>query len=157
MKYICQIYFIYTFFLELQTKYTSNVFFLEVHMKYTWSILKAYLISVRARLVIFLDVVVHLADRLPMKKLKSLLKKTQKLRLFVWKGILKNTPLSFRIHCYVKNRNDLHLNRNRSNCKSVRSLLRAKHELVRKQGKVYLSSKHKRRGYLGGWGIKKGF
>ena len=62
MKYICQIYFIYTFFLELQTKYTSNVFFLEVHMKYTWSILKAYLISVRARLVIFLDVVVHLAD-----------------------------------------------------------------------------------------------
>ena len=88
--------------------------------------------------------------RLPMKKLKSLLKKTQKLRLFVWKGILKNTPLSFRIHCYVKNRNDLHLNRNRSNCKSVRSLLRAKHELVRKQGKVYLSSKHKRRGYLGG-------
>ena len=85
-----------------------------------------------------------------MKKLKSLLKKTQKLRLFVWKGILKNTPLSFRIHCYVKNRNDLHLNRKRSNCKSVRSLLRAKHELVRKQGKVYLSSKHKRRGYLGG-------
>ena len=96
-------------------------------------------------------------SRLPMKKLKSLLKKTQKLRLFVWKGILKNTPLSFRIHCYVKNRNDLHLNRNRSNCKSVRSLLRAKHELVRKQGKVYLSSKHKRRGYLGGVRYQIGF
>ena len=31
-------------------------------------------------------------SRLPMKKLKSLLKKTQKVRLFVWRGILKNTP-----------------------------------------------------------------
>ena len=85
-----------------------------------------------------------------MKKLKSLLKKTQKLRLFVWKGILKNTPLSFRIHCYVKNRNDLLLNRNRSNCKSVRFLLRASPKLLRKQGRVYLSYKHKRKGFLGG-------
>ena len=48
MKYICQIYFIYTFFLEVQTRYTSNVlFFWEVHIKYTWSILKVYLISTR--------------------------------------------------------------------------------------------------------------
>ena len=50
-----------------------------------------------------------------MKKLKSLLKKTQKVRLFVWKGILKNAPLSSKIHCYVKNRNGLFLNRYRSN------------------------------------------
>ena len=48
MKYICQIYFIYTFFLEVQTRYTSNVlFFWEVHIKYTWSILKVYWISTR--------------------------------------------------------------------------------------------------------------
>ena len=78
-------------------------------------------------------------SRLPMKKLKSLLKKTRKVRLFVWKGILKNTPLSSNIH-YVKNRNGLYLNRYRSNCKSVGSLLRASPKLVRKQGKVYLSS-----------------
>ena len=50
-------------------------------------------------------------SRLLMKKLKSLLKKTQKVRLLVWKGILKNTPLSSKIHCYVKNRNGLYLNR----------------------------------------------
>ena len=36
------------------------------------------------------------------------------------------------------------------NCKRLRFLLRASPKLVRKQGKVYLSSKHKRRGYLGG-------
>ena len=48
MKYICQIYFIYTFFLEVQTRYTSNVlFFWEVHIKYTWGILKVYWISTR--------------------------------------------------------------------------------------------------------------
>ena len=41
-------------------------------------------------------------------------------------------------------------NRYRSNCKIVRFLLSASPKLVRKQGKVYLSSKHKRRGYLGG-------
>ena len=41
-------------------------------------------------------------SRLPMKKLKSLLKKTRKMRLFVWKGILKNTPLSSKIHCSLK-------------------------------------------------------
>ena len=82
-------------------------------------------------------------SRQPMKKLKSLLKKTRKVRLFVWKGILKNTPLSSKIHCYVKNRNGLYLNRHRSNCKSVRFLLSP--NLVRKQWKVYLSSKHKRR------------
>ena len=60
-------------------------------------------------------------SRLPMKKLKSLSKKTRKVRLFVvLKGILKNTPLSSKINCYVKNRNGLYLNRYRSNCKSVR-------------------------------------
>ena len=48
-------------------------------------------------------------SRLPMKKLKSLLKKTQKVRLFVWKGILKNTPLSSKIYCYVKDRNGFYL------------------------------------------------
>ena len=32
----------------------------------------------------------------------------------------------------------------------MKFLLRASPKLVRKQGKVYLSSKHKRRGYLGG-------
>ena len=41
-------------------------------------------------------------SRLPMKNLKSLLKKTRIVRLFLWKGILKNTPLSSKIHCYVK-------------------------------------------------------
>ena len=53
------------------------------------------------------------------------------------------------IHCYVKNRNGFYLNWYRGNCKSMRFLLRASPKLVRKQGKVYLSSKHKRRGYLG--------
>ena len=86
-------------------------------------------------------------SRTPMKKLKSLFKKTRKVRLFVWTRILKNTPLSAKIHCYVKNRNGLYLNRYRSNCKSVRFLLRASSTLVPKQGKVYLSSKHKRRSY----------
>ena len=90
-----------------------------------------------------------------MRKLKSLLKKTRIVRLFVWKGILKNTPLSSKIHCYVKNRNGLYLNRHRSNCKSVRFLLRASPKLVRKQGKVYMSSKHKRRGYSGGGEVSK--
>ena len=89
-------------------------------------------------------------SRQPMKKLKYLLQKTRKVRLFVWKGILKNTPLSSKIHCYVKNRNGLYLNRYRGNCKSVTFLLRASPKLVWKQRKVYLSSKHKRRGYLGG-------
>ena len=55
------------------------------------------------------------SSRLPMKnkmkKLKSMLKKTRKVRLFVWKVILKNTPLSSKIHCYVKNRNGLYFNR----------------------------------------------
>ena len=71
-------------------------------------------------------------SRLPMKKLKSLLKKTRKARLFVWKGILKNTLLSSKIHCYVKKRNGLYLHRYRSNRKSVRFLLRASPKLVRK-------------------------
>ena len=66
---------------------------------------------------------VRAPSRLPMKRLKSLLKKTRIVRLFVWKGILKNTPLSSKIHCCFKNRNGLYLNRYRSNCKSVRFLL----------------------------------
>ena len=63
-------------------------------------------------------------SRLPMKKIKSLLQKTRRVRVFVWKGIRKNTPLSSEIHCYVKNRKGLHLNRYRSNCNSVRFLLK---------------------------------
>ena len=35
--------------------------------------------------------------RLPMKKLKSLSKKTRKVRLFVWKGILKNLKFTLKI------------------------------------------------------------
>ena len=72
------------------------------------------------------------------------------MRLFVWKGILKNTPLSSKIHCYIKGRNGLYLHRYRRNCKSVTFLPRPSPKLARKQGKVYRSSKHKRRGYLGG-------
>ena len=83
--------------------------------------------------------------RLPMKKIKSLLKKTRIVRLFVWKGILKKTPLSSKIHCCFKNRNGSYLNRYRSNCKSVRFLLSVSPKLVRKQGKVYLSSEHNRK------------
>ena len=48
-------------------------------------------------------------NRLPMKKIKSLLQKTRKVRVFVWKGIRKNTPLSSKIHCYVQNTNGLDL------------------------------------------------
>ena len=90
-------------------------------------------------------------SRLPMKKLKSLLKKTRKARLFVWKEILKihHCRLKF-IATLLKNRNCLYLHRYRGKCKSVRFLLGASPKLVRKQGKVYLLSKHKRRGYLGG-------
>ena len=50
----------------------------------------------------------HLADYRSMNKLKSLLQKTRKVTLFVWKSIRKNTPLSSEIHCYVKNRKGLH-------------------------------------------------
>ena len=66
----------------------------------------------------------HAPSRLLMNKLKSLLQKTGKVTLFVWKSIRKNTSLSSEIHCYVKNRKDLHLNRCRSNCNSVRFLLK---------------------------------
>ena len=54
---------------------------------------------------------VRAPSRLP---LKSLLKKTQIGRVFVWRGILKNTPLSSKIHCYLKNKNGLYLNRYRT-------------------------------------------
>ena len=69
-------------------------------------------------------------SRLLMKKFKSLLKKIRIVRLFVLKGILKNTPLSSKIHCYVKNRNGLYLNRTEVTVKSVRFLLRASPKLV---------------------------
>ena len=93
----------------------------------------------------------HAPSRLPMNKLKSLLQKTRKVTLFVLKSIRKNTLLSSGIHCYVKNRKGLHLNRYRSNCNSVKFLLkRATPKLVRKRGKVYLSSKHQSTGDLGG-------
>ena len=66
----------------------------------------------------------HAPSRLSMNKLKSLLQKTRKVTLFVWKSIRKNTPLSSEIHCYVKSRKGLHLNRYRSNSNSVRFLLK---------------------------------
>ena len=65
----------------------------------------------------------HAPIRLPMNKLKSLLQKTRKVTLFVWKSIRKNTPLSSEIHCY-ENRKGLHLNMYRSNCNSERFLLK---------------------------------
>ena len=94
----------------------------------------------------------HAPSRLPMNKLKSLLQKTRKVTLFVWKSIRKNTPLSSEIHCYVKSRKGLHLNRYRSNCSSVRFLLKGQlqNQIDRKRGKVYLSSKHQSTGDLGG-------
>ena len=61
----------------------------------------------------------HAPSRLPMNKLTSLLQKTRKVTLFVWKSIRKNAPLSSEIHCYVKNRKGLHLNRYRSNCNTM--------------------------------------
>ena len=51
----------------------------------------------------------HAPSRLPMNKLKSLLQKTRKVTLFVWKSIRKNTPLSSEIYCYVKSTKGLHL------------------------------------------------
>ena len=89
-------------------------------------------------------------SRLIDEDIKIFVKGNTVVRLFVWKRILKNTPLSSTIHCYVKNRNGLYLNRYKSNCKSVRFLLRASPKLLRKQGRVYLSYKHKRKGFLGG-------
>ena len=64
----------------------------------------------------------HAPSRLPMNNLKSLLQKTRKVALFVWKSIRKNTPLSSEIHCYVKNGKGLNLNSYRGN--SVRFLLK---------------------------------
>ena len=43
----------------------------------------------------------HAPSRLPMNKLKSLIQKTRKVTLFVRKSILKNTPLSSEIHCFL--------------------------------------------------------
>ena len=53
MKYISQMYFIYTFFLEVQNEvyFKCTFFFWEVHVKYTWSILKVYLISTRESII----------------------------------------------------------------------------------------------------------
>ena len=61
----------------------------------------------------------HAPSRLPMSKLKSLLQKTRKVTLSVWKSNRKSE-----IHCYVKNRKGLHFKRYRSNCNSVRFLLK---------------------------------
>ena len=90
----------------------------------------------------------HATSRLPMNKLKSLLQKTRKVTLFVWKSIRKNTPLSSEIHCYVKNGKGLHLNKYRSNCNSVRFLLKGQiqNQSV-KRGKVL---SHQSTGDLGG-------
>ena len=44
-------------------------------------------------------------SRLPVKKLKSLLHKKRNVRVFVWKGIRKNTPWSSKIFGYVKSTN----------------------------------------------------
>ena len=94
----------------------------------------------------------HAPSRLPMNKLKSLLQKTRKVTRFVWKSIRKNTPLSSEIHYYVKNRKGLYLNRYRSNCNTMCEVFTegATPKLVRKRGKVYLSSKHQSTGDLGG-------
>ena len=40
----------------------------------------------------------HAPSRLQMKKLKSLLQKTRKVTLFLWKSIRKNTPLSSELY-----------------------------------------------------------
>ena len=45
----------------------------------------------------------RVSSRLTDEEIKSLLKKTRIVRLFEWKGVLKNTPLSSKIYCYVKN------------------------------------------------------
>ena len=89
----------------------------------------------------------HARSRLPMNKLKSLLQKTRKVTLFVWKSIGK--VHHYRLKFIVTLKIGLHLNRYRSNCNSVRFLLGATPKLVRKQGKVYLSSKHQSTGDLG--------
>ena len=82
-----------------------------------------------------------------MKKIKSFSQKTRKVRVFVWKGI----------HCRVKFIVTLKI-------QMVQTLtgievtvtvsggfhLKATPKLVRKRGKVYLSSKHQNRGDLGG-------
>ena len=43
-------------------------------------------------------------SRIPVKKLKSLSQKSRKLRLFVWERVLKQTPLSSKLHRYIKSR-----------------------------------------------------
>ena len=40
-------------------------------------------------------------SRIPVKNLKRLSQKVRKKRVFVWKGIRKNTPLSSKIHGYL--------------------------------------------------------
>ena len=56
--------------------------------------------------------------------------------------------MSYKIHCYVNNGNVLEVNGYSSSFKSVRFLKRTSGKLVRKRGKVCLSSKHQRRGDL---------
>ena len=57
---------------------------------------------------------------------------------------------SFFIFQLSEKMNDPNIHAFRSNCKSVKFLLKASPKLVRRQGKVYLSSRLKRRGYFSG-------
>ena len=57
---------------------------------------------------------------------------------------------SFFIFRLSEKMNDPNIHAFRSNYKSVKFLLKASPKLLRRQGKVYLSSKLKRRGYLSG-------
>ena len=44
----------------------------------------------------------HAPSRLPVKKLRRLLHKKRKVRVFLWKSIRKNTPLPSKIYSYLK-------------------------------------------------------
>ena len=87
-----------------------------------------------------------------MKELKSFVKESTESETFCIERNSENTPLSSKIHCCAKNRIGMVYTYNGTEV-TVRVwsfVLKASPKLVRKQGKVYLSSKHKRRGYLGG-------
>ena len=83
-------------------------------------------------------------SRLPVKKLKSLLHKKRNVRVFVWKGIRKNTPLSSKIFGYVKS-TKCWLKKNRK--KNVRFFRRRSQKCVGKRRKMYLLSKYESRGF----------
>ena len=52
-------------------------------------------------------------SRIPVKKLKRLSQKSRKLRLFVWKKILKITPLSSKLHVNISCRLSSQMERRR--------------------------------------------